>query len=316
MMTDALTADDSTEAKIADLYAGTPGTEVEIVAETGTVKATVTGFDIVDLDDEDNVVRRVVQLELDDGREAKVTIDDDGYGRFSPTLEYETSEGWKTHTTCEIINDIRRLSDDGQSDEEIVADGGEDVTDIVTDGEIEERIEQHDDPDHEDAYTVEEIRDTLAAINADILDYWDEHQDAIDEGGYHIVHEDRDVIVLADSGHFWSTQFNAMGIGDEHGILSSIIISLHHTAARKRCDYSWSASTPVVVRKTEEFRVGEQQVLREIARRTDELGSVARAVDTLATETHGWSKSDWARLTGRNPSTVTRMTDNSEGGSQ
>ena len=194
--------------------------------------------------------------------------------------------------------------------EEIAADGGEDPSDIVTDEEIKDAIEQHDDPDHEDAYTVEEIRDTLAAINADILDFWDEHQDAIDEGGYHIVHEDRDVIVLADSGHFWSTQFNAMDIGDEHGILSSIILSLQHTAARKYCDYSWSASTPVVVRKTTEFRAGEHQVLREIARRTEEFGSVARAVDTLATEVHNWNKGDWARLTDRNPSTVTRTTDN------
>jgi len=51
-------------------------------------------------------------------------------------------------------------------------------------------------------------------------------------------------------------------------------------------------------------------MLREIARRTEEFGSVARAVDTLATETHGWSKGDWATITGRNPSTVTRTTDN------
>lgn len=180
----------------------------------------------------------------------------------------------------------------------------------LTDAEIESAIEQHDDTDHPDAYSVEQVRDILDDINADIIDHWNLHQDAIDEGAYEIVHEDSDVIVLAESGHFWGEQFSAMEIGDEHGILQSIIKNLQHVAARNHCDYSWSTSSPVVVEKTDEFRAGEQNVLREVARRTEELGSVARAVDTLATETHGWSKSNWASLTGRNPSTVTRMTDN------
>jgi hypothetical protein len=180
----------------------------------------------------------------------------------------------------------------------------------LTDAEIESAIEQHDDIDHPDAYTVDEIRETLDAINDDIIDYWDLHEDAIDDGAYEIVHEDKDVIVLAEGGHFWSEQFDGMGISDEHGILSSIIVNLHHVAARNNCDYNWSVRTPVVVEKTDDFGAGEHHLLREIARRTDEFGSVARAVDTIATENHGWSKGSWARLTGRNPSTVSRMTDN------
>jgi len=178
----------------------------------------------------------------------------------------------------------------------------------LTDAEIESAIEQHDDTDHPDAYTVAEVRDVLDRINEDIIDHWDLHQDALDDGAYEIVHEDRDVIVLAEGGHFWNEQFDAMEIGDEHGILTSIVVNLQHVAARNHCDYSWSVSTPVVVEKTGDFRGGEQQVLGEIARRTDEFGSVARAVDTLATEVHGWSKGNWARRTGRNPSTVTRTT--------
>lgn len=184
------------------------------------------------------------------------------------------------------------------------------MSELIADGDIEAAIAQKDDPDHPDAYTVDEVRDVLEAINADIIDFWSEHQDAIDDGAYEIVHEDRNVIVLAEGGHFWSEQFNAMDIDDETGILQSIVTTLQHTAARNHCDYSWSVSTPVVVEKTDEFHAGEQQVIREIARRTEEYGSVARAVDTLATDVHGWSKGNWADLTGRNPSTVTRMTDN------
>lgn len=180
----------------------------------------------------------------------------------------------------------------------------------LTDAEIESAIEQHDDTSRDDAYTVAEVRETLDAINADILDHWDLHQDALDDGAYEIVHEDDNVIVMAEGGHFWTEQFDAMQIGDEHGILQRIVVNLQHVAARNHCGYSWSASTPVVVKKTDEVRAGEQTVLREVARRTEEYGSVARAVDSLATEVHGWSKSNWATLTGRNPSTVSRTTDN------
>lgn len=183
----------------------------------------------------------------------------------------------------------------------------------LTDAEIEAAIEHHDDPDHEDAHTVAEVREALDAINADIIDNWDLYQDAIDEDAHEIVHEDSEAIVLADhTGQFWSEQLDVTEAveTDEHGILYTIIVSLHHDAARTHCDYSWSASNPVVIKKPDAFQGGEGHVLREVARRTDELGSVARAVDSLATETHGWSKSSWANVTGRNPSTLSRTTDN------
>jgi len=179
----------------------------------------------------------------------------------------------------------------------------------LTTAEIEEAIERHDDVDHPDANTVEDVVDALDAINADIINHLDLHEDAIDDGAHEIVHEDKDVVVLADSGHFWNEQFDAMdGFDDE--ILQTIVINLHHVAARNACEHSWSVSDPVVIDKPAVFAQGEQHALREIARRTDELGSVARAVDTLATENHGLKQSVWANLTGRNESTVSRTTDN------
>lgn len=176
---------------------------------------------------------------------------------------------------------------------------------------IQTAIEQHDDTDHPDAYTTEDVEADLDAINADILDHWDLYEDTIDEGGYEIVHEDRDVIVLADhTGHFWNEQLDATEDveTDEHGILRSIIVQVHHALARTHTDYSWSASDPVVIEKTSSFEAGEVHVLREIARRTQDEGSVARAVDQYATDVHGHKKSIWASLTGRNRSSVTRTT--------
>jgi len=125
---------------------------------------------------------------------------------------------------------------------------------LLTDDEIADTIDRNTplDPDHPDAYTVAEVRDVLDRINDDIENRWYLHQDAIDLGEYEIVHEDDDVVVLADTGgHFWSEQFDAMDIGDEGGVLQSIIVSLHHAAARNVCDYSWSVYEPVAVQKTE-----------------------------------------------------------------
>jgi hypothetical protein len=196
---------------------------------------------------------------------------------------------------------------------ELVTDGGQDASPDVTDEEIEQAIDQHDDPDHPEAATVADVREALATINADMIAHWDLYQDAIDEDAHEIVHEDSGVIVLADhTGHLWTEQLDAAGIEDDR--LRSIIKSLHHTAARSHCDYSWSVVDPAVVRKPEAFRSGEAHVLREIARRTDETGSVARAVDQLATEVHGWAKGSWATMTGRNASTVTRTTRPKESG--
>lgn len=175
---------------------------------------------------------------------------------------------------------------------------------------IETAIEQQDTPGHPDAYTVGEIEHSLDAINTDILEHWDLYEDGIDDGAHDIVFEDENVIVLADSsGHFWREQLEVTDIElDDHGILHSIIVQVHHGLARQHCDHSWSAVDPVVIEKSHEFKGGEQRALREIARRTEQTGSVARAVDQLATEVQGWSKSQWARQTGRNPSTVTRTT--------
>jgi hypothetical protein len=176
---------------------------------------------------------------------------------------------------------------------------------------IQTAIEQHDGTDHPESYTTQDVKSILDAINTDILEHWELYQDTIDERDYSVVHEDRDVMVLADhTGHFWNEQLEATETveTDQNGILRRIIVQVHNAIARSYTDVSWSVSDPVVIEKTPSFQAGEVQILREIARRTEQEGSVARAVDQFATGVHGYSKSTWASLTGRNRSSVTRTT--------
>lgn len=230
---------------------------------------------------------------------------------------------------ADLAEDDEEEDDEGEEDEEgsdageadaeaqdIVTDGGEtdaedshDTRDIVSDDDIQAAINQHDDPEHPDALSVVDVHDVLGQINAGFIDLWSAHEDSIDEGVLEVVTETRDVLVLADeTGQFWNEEFRHLDVDDEFGILRRVVLGLHHTAARRRCDRSWSVADPVVISKPDAMRAGEEHVLREIARRTKEVGSVARAVDQLATEVHDWSKSRWADQTGRNRSTVTRMT--------
>lgn len=199
---------------------------------------------------------------------------------------------------------------DTDADAELVADGGEEVM-VAADSTIQDALEAHEDTEHPDAYSVDDIRKALGAINSDIVDHWDQYNDEIDDGAYEIIHEDRKKIVLADhTGHFWNEQLEVTPEvdPDEYGILQKVILTVHHNLAQDIVTYSWSTAAPVVIYKRDRWEQGELHALCEIARRTKETGSVARAVDQYATKVHGWSKSQWAEQTGRNPSTVTRMT--------
>lgn len=181
----------------------------------------------------------------------------------------------------------------------------------VDDDVIKASIASNDYPNHPESHTVDEVADALEAINNDILANWGAYEDPIDEGAYEIVHEDSGIIVLADNtGHFWREQFDATpGVEDnEQGILVDIVIQIHHQLARDHTDRSWSTTAPVVIEKSSQFQSGEEHVLREVARRTDHEGSVARAVDQLVTSVYGYQKSVWANLSGRNRSSVTRTT--------
>lgn len=119
-MADKPTADDSTnpEEQLADLWLDGEGVDVTIETEGRTVSGTVTDTHVEQL--EDDVVRRVVELEtsVDDVVDVlTLTVDDDGHGPFAPTLEFETSAGWKTDTVSDTVVDVERDETDGDEDD-------------------------------------------------------------------------------------------------------------------------------------------------------------------------------------------------------
>lgn len=178
------------------------------------------------------------------------------------------------------------------------------TTETFTDDEIEAAISQHDTPSHPDATTVDDARHLLNQIQASFEAYWSEHLDAIDDDHLRVVHEDSDVLVLADhTGHGWTEELDAAGVDDD--VTRAALKSIHHKTACRLCDYSWQASSPFVLAKPDGWSQGEHHVERRVAQlaRAADV-STAAALDYWMVEIKGWKQSAWATRAGRGQSTV------------
>ena len=163
------------------------------------------------------------------------------------------------------------------------------TTNTISDDTIEAAINNHD-----DAFTVDEVREQLDDINSNLVDYYSEWIAGIDEEDdvADIVYEDQSVIVIADhSGSWWNQEFDEADVHDD--FIRSIVKSVHHTVAADLKDYKWGYSDPVVVEKPAEWQTAEQHVRRTIATLARESGSVARGVDRWATERQDLTLKEW-----------------------
>jgi uncharacterized protein YoaH (UPF0181 family) len=136
-------------------------------------------------------------------------------------------------------------------------------TDYVTDEAIEGAIDQHDDPDHPDALTVEDARDLLAHVQSDAETVWAEWMDSIERNDSHVVAEDDGVVVL-DTGErdavsrALETYDGPVTVDD---IAERVVSSVHHRAAEQiDTEYNWGHTYPLVVRKPESFDAGQRYV--------------------------------------------------------
>jgi|GEM_PF-5079357 len=205
----------------------------------------------------------------------------------------------ETDYRVNIVPDVDDEDDDeDESEQEVAADGGEDVTAHVDDETIEDAIERHDDLDHPDALTIDEVRDLLADVQQSVEGYWPEHMDAIEDGALELVEDTGDVIVLADhTGHFWSEEVNALDVDDEHGIVYSTLVSVQHAIAADLTDHSWAASTPVVVRKPDGDG-GQRYVEAVVNSLINEGLSPGQAWAVYGVHVAGHSRNAWSSMCG------------------
>jgi hypothetical protein len=121
----------------------------------------------------------------------------------------------------------------------------------VDDAIIEDALAQHDDPEHPDALTVDEVRELLALVQHDTEAVWSQWIDNIERNDTRVVATDDDVVVL-DTGTHDTTRraletYDGPVTVDE--IAERVVSSIHHRVAKQiDREHSWDVTWPRVAR--------------------------------------------------------------------
>jgi len=207
-----------------------------------------------------------------------------------------TQPGEELHAAINKHGSIWPVETDGEDQDgpEIVADGGEDVTDHVDDETIEGTIAQHDDPDHPEATTVEEARDALAWLQMSIEEHWRDWLSNVENNESTVVYEDREVIVFATGEQNIPRrdlrQHYDGGLSER---VPDVVSAIHHEMARERCDYDWGYEYPLVVRKPAGLEDGQQYVESIINGLQSRGLSPGQAWAYYGVEIRGNSRNSW-----------------------
>jgi len=215
------------------------------------------------------------------------------------TITIEESGEYDHVITVSLDGDGFEANDGGET--EIAADGGEDVTEHLDDETIEDAIQQHDDPDHEGALTVSDVRDLLAHVQYETEAVWSEWTDNIERGDAHVVAQDGDVLVLDTGEH--DTVSRALETYDGpvtvDDIAERVASTVHHRAAEQiDRDYNWGYTYPRVVRLPADGGAGQEfvdAVINSLLRRDLSPG---QAWAYYGSEIRGNSNNSWATRCG------------------
>ena len=184
----------------------------------------------------------------------------------------------------------------------------------IRDSEIEDARTRLGDPDHPDELSISKYRTLLADLQQQLVAGWDEYLDATLDDRASIVYEDREVVVLADHNNAdWNYELGELNY--ETDVTAEVLKGIHHVVAGRLANYSWERSDPLVVAKTDGWQLGETHVEHRVAQiATDADVSEARAMDYYQVEIRGWTQSGWARVVGKDQSTVSQAIDEVEAG--
>lgn len=185
-------------------------------------------------------------------------------------------------------------------DTELVTDGGTELTEPLTDAMVTDRLNQHDDPDHEDGNTVADVYSAFAELQS----YLGQHLSDYDE--YHAVsHEDSTLVVynLGPDKADLSIALDEIGVDDEP--LRLVISSLMHDLAERHTESGqWGDSYPLVAVKDKCTREAERRTRRRLGALTQQQGGAARALDYWATKVHGLTFEQWEDESGRSTGAI------------
>jgi len=250
-----------------------------------------TYFDLVAGEMQDLPGSRDVTVERD-GNTVTITVADTG------GIGYD--EEWTIVLELEFADDGDDEDEaESESEPEIVADGGEDVTEHVDDETIEDAIAQHDAPDHPDSTTVEEVRDALAWLQQSMEEVWSDWLSNIENEESEVVYEDNDVIVFATGEqNVPRRDLREHYDGDLNERTPDVVSAVHHALARDLCDYDWGYEYPLVVRKGDGVEDGQryvEAVINSLLRRDLSPG---QAWAYYGVEIRGNSRNKWATRCG------------------
>jgi hypothetical protein len=186
-----------------------------------------------------------------------------------------------------------------------------------TDSEIENSV---DGAGAGELVTPAELRGHLAAIQESFEAVWDMHLDSIEDGHLTVVGETDDVLVMADhTGHGWGEELDTLEregelAEAERPEIASALSRVHHRAAKRLSDHSWSVADPFVIAKPDGFNDGKRFADAMIMWLMDEQGlSAGVALDWLMVEHHGLSQNEWSRRAGKDQSSISQNVNKAKG---
>lgn len=163
--------------------------------------------------------------------------------------------------------------------------------------EIRAVIDHYDDPDHPDALSVAEARESLSALQAALVEDWAERLAAIRDGTLRVVHDGDDVAILVDpERRQWSALLDDMEVYDT--VERTVLRMTHHQAAVRIAGREFESADPMVVRKPPRALAGQrfaEAVVNGLCRRGPDPGE---AWAYYGVAVRGYDGADWAERGG------------------
>lgn len=172
---------------------------------------------------------------------------------------------------------------------------------LADDTTIEDALEQHDDPGHPDALSVDDVRELLAHVQHDTEAVWDQWMDNVERGETQVVALDGDVVVF-DTGEHDTVRVALEAYGGDievDDIAERVVSTIHHRLAEEVApDYSWGTTYPRVARLPADAEAGQAFAESVVNSLMGHGLSPGQAWAVYGVEVRGHSRNQWAKRCG------------------